>query len=77
MIGCSPSLDNPEMMAERNRYWEESVDPERKKVFEEYMARTPDEAIESGPKFKRFLAWLAGHGYATPVIQKRDPKVAA
>jgi hypothetical protein len=45
MIGTSPSL-SPEMAAERNRYWEESVDPVRKQVFTENMTRTPDEFLQ-------------------------------
>jgi proline iminopeptidase len=55
MIGCSPSLDNPETMAERVRYWEESVDPVRKKVLEENMARVPDESLQGLPFSKAFV----------------------
>jgi proline iminopeptidase len=62
MIGCSPTLDSPEMVAERNRYWEESVDPVRKKVFEENLARTPDKAIESLPFSKGFIKAMIRNG---------------
>ena len=62
MIGCSPILDSPEMVAERNRYWEESVDPVRKRVFEENMARMPYKAIESLPFSKGFIKAMIRNG---------------
>jgi proline iminopeptidase len=53
MIGCSPKL-GPEAFAAADRYWEESVDPVRKAVMAENLARLPDTAFEGRP-FSEFF----------------------
>ncbi|MGE0623001.1 MAG: alpha/beta fold hydrolase [Pseudomonadales bacterium] len=53
LIGCSPRL-GPEAFAAADRYWEESVDPVRKAVMAENLARLPDSAFEGRP-FSEFF----------------------
>jgi proline iminopeptidase len=61
MIGCSPNLGQA-MMAEANRYWEESVDPIRKRVMAENVVRVPDASIEALPYSKSFVKWYIRSG---------------
>ncbi len=53
LIGCSPKLGS-EAFAAADRYWEESVDPVRKAVMADNLARLPDSAFEGLP-FSEFF----------------------
>jgi len=53
LIGCSPRL-GPEAFSAADRYWEESVDPRRKAVMADNLARLPDSAFEGRP-FSEFF----------------------
>jgi pimeloyl-ACP methyl ester carboxylesterase len=53
MIAMAPNLSAASVAA-GDRYWEESVSPERKAILQENRQRLPDEKIASVPPDKRF-----------------------
>ncbi len=61
MIGMAPNLSAAFAEA-NNRYWEESVSPERKAVMKENLQRLPDEKIHSLPPEERFAKWYIREG---------------
>lgn len=56
MIGSPPNL-GAEMAAMAERYWQESVWPERKAALENRRKLLPDDALGKLPPSERFVAW--------------------
>jgi proline iminopeptidase len=54
MIGMAPDLSVASAAA-AERYWQESVSPERKGVLEENLRRLPDETLAQLPPGERFI----------------------
>jgi proline iminopeptidase len=54
MIGIAPDL-SPASAAAAERYWQESVSPERKAVMAENLRRLPDERLAQLPPGERFI----------------------
>ena len=61
MIANSPNYSAAFLEA-NNRYWEESVSPERKAILKENRQRVPDEKIDSAPPDEQFAKWYIREG---------------
>ncbi len=61
MIANSPNYSAAFLEA-NNRYWEESVSPERKAILKENRQRVPDEKIDSVPPDEQFAKWYIREG---------------
>ena len=61
MIGIAPDLSAASAEA-AERYWQESVSPERKAVFEENLRSLPDEQLEKVPPGQRFIKTYIRNG---------------
>ena len=84
MIGIAPDLSFAGAEA-AERYWQESVSPERKAALRENVRRMPDKVLEKLPPPERFVknyvrdgprAWYNPHFDATPLWSGVEVNVA-